>query len=73
MDFGAILAFVKAVSPLVAIVASTAAAVAHGIIIASHKKDHALLIDTIAGYAVKGNAAVNPAPQVQATDASGTP
>lgn len=73
MDFGSLFAFAKAISPLVALIASTAAAVAHGIIIAQHKKDHALLIDTIAGYAVKANSTVNPAPQPTTLDATQAP
>lgn len=73
MDFGSIFAILKAVTPLVATVASLAAAVAHAVIVAQHKKDHALLIDTIAGYAVKGNAAINPAPQSTTIDATQAP
>lgn len=73
MDFGALFSILKSVAPLVAFAASTAAAIAHGIIIAQHKKDHALLVDQIAQYAGKVSAYVNPAPQQAVPDAASTP
>lgn len=73
MDFGAILAFVKAVSPAVATIAAGVAAVVHYLIVRKTGKDHAILVDKVAEIAGTVAARVNPAPQDQAPTAGSTP